>query len=302
MIFCLVGTEFFLLHEALGKLLSERVDSASKDFNFDVFEGSDLDIKILSDRVNSLPIFAVRRVVLVRSAHELKKVAMDVMIKILENIPETTDVIFVAQKSDSRTTFWQKLAKLGKIKEFKPLEAREAAQWALEKSQKAGYQLMSDAAQWMVAALGADIGQLHSTIEKLFLMKGAEKKISLADIESCVTAISWKNIFELTDAVGSKKLDRALQLFQRMQLSGESPIAMSALLARHFRILSRVKEGDSGGVPPYFLKDYQRQVGQFDKNKLEAKREKIFQTDWALKSSPLNSQLLFEQLLVELCR
>jgi DNA polymerase-3 subunit delta len=158
------------------------------------------------------------------------------------------------------------------------------------------------AAQFLVNAVGADLSTLQSTLEKLYLLKGDQKKITLADVEGSVVSISWRSIFDLTNAVGAKRLDEALRLYQRMQESGESPIALLALLARHFRILSRVKEGDSGGVPPFFLKDYQRQSSQFDATRLKSKREAIFQTDWALKSSPIDSNLLFEKLLMELCR
>jgi len=302
MIAALVGPEALLLRRALDKLLAERVDPSAKDFNFDVFEGGSLDVQKVIQAVGTLPVFAVRRVILVKNAHELKKTDLDKLMPVLSEVPETTDLIFTAEKSDARTGFWQKVAKAGKLTEFKSLDPREAPRWVAEEAAAAGYKMDFQAAQWLASAIGTDLSALQSALQKLFLLKGEQKTISLGDVESCVSAVSWKSIFELTDAVGAKNLSRALQLFHRMEESGESPIGMLSILGRHFRILSKVKEGDAAGVPPFFLRDYQRQAGQFDPSRLQDKREKIFQADWALKSSPIDNNLLFERLLMDLCR
>lgn len=302
MIFVLVGSEALLLKRALEKLLSERIGPASRDFNFDIFEGGTLDVRKVSDAVGTFPVFAARRVVLIRNAHELRKNESDRLAELLSKIPETTDLIITAEKSDGRTAFWQTLSKATKVREFKPLDPREAPRWITDEAAQAGYRIRFEAAQWIAAAVGSDLTALQSTLEKLYLLKGNGKEIALADAESAVTAVSWKNIFELTESVGVRNLGRALTLFRRMEEGGESPIAMLSLLARHFRILSKVKEGDSAGVSPYFLGNYQRQAGQFDAGRLAEKREKIFQADWALKSSPIDSNLLFERLLMDLCR
>lgn len=302
MIFAFVGEENLLLRRALEKHLAERVDPAAKDFNFDVLEGPEVESRKLADLIGLLPMMAPRRVILVRNAQALKKGEMEGLTELLAKVPETTDLIFAGEKGDMRTSFWQKVSKLGKLKEFKPLDAREAPSWVTEEARTAGFQIEFQAAQWMVSALGNDLSTLQSALEKIYLLKAGEKRITLADVEACVTAVSWRSIFDLTDAVGQRSLERSLSLYRRMQTSGESPIALLGLLARHFRILSKVKEGDSAGVPPFFLKDYQRQAGFFDERRLEEKREKLFQSDWALKSSPIDSDVLFERLLMDLCR
>lgn len=302
MIYALVGSEALLLKRALEKLLASLLDPASRDFNFDIFEGGTLDVRKVADVIGTFPVFAPRRVVLIRNAQELKKDESDRLAGLLSKVPETTDLIITAEKSDGRTGFWQTVSKTAKVREFKPLDSREAPRWITDEAAHAGYRIRFEAAQWIAAAVGSDLTALQSTLEKLYLLKGNEKEITLKDVESAVTAVSWKNIFELTESVGVRNLGRALDLFRKMEEVGESPIAMLSLLGRHFRILSKVKEGDPAGVPPFFLREYQRQAGQFDAGRLAEKREKIFQADWALKSSPIDSNLVFERLLMELCR
>ena len=302
MIYALIGQETLLVRQALERLLSERIPSTAREFNFDTFEGREVEVQKLMQVAQTLPVLASQRVILVRNADDLKKGEMDRLESVLPEIPKTTDLIFVAEKADRRLKFWQRLGEIGKVQEFKPLYPREVPPWIQGEARSGGFSVDPDAAQWMVSALGTDLSLIHSTLEKLYLLKGGEKKISLADVESCVTAFSWKSVFDLTEAVGRRDLRQALTLFKRMFSAGESPIALLALLARHFRILIKVKEGETRGIPPFFLKDYQRQAGTFRREELNEKNEKIFQTDWALKSSPLSPSILFERLLFNLCQ
>lgn len=302
MLTALVGTETLLIRRELDRILRESLTPAAKDFNFDQFDGKALEATRLIDVAGTYPILSPRRLVIVREAHEIRKSEMEHLGEFLPQLPPTTDLVLVAEKIDRRLGFWQVVEKKGEVREFKSLYPREVPGWMMQEARAHGYQLASDAAQWLSTAVGTDLGTIVATLEKLYLLKGSEKRIALNDVESCITASSWKNLFDLTNAVGERDLSKALVLFQRMTSSGESPIGMLVLLARHFRILSRVKEGDTSGITPYFLKDYQRQSSKFTSEGLSRKRESLFEVDRALKSLPIPSNLLFERLLIDLCR
>ncbi|MBI3541474.1 MAG: DNA polymerase III subunit delta [Deltaproteobacteria bacterium] len=300
MLYALIGEETLLIKRALDRLLKERLDPANRDFNFDRFDGDNLELRRLLELARTLPLFAERRIIILRDADELKKSDMETLEKFIPEIPETTDLILVAGKIDKRFSFWQRVEKAAKMVVCKPLYPREVPGWIVQEAASQGFRVDLDAAQWMVGALGADLLMLQSALEKLYLLKGGEKRVSVHDVDACVAAFSWKSVFELTDAVGKRDLSKALQLFRRMSQSGESPVGLNVLLARHFRILMKVKEGATAGIPPFFLKDYQQQATQFKKEALAEKMEKIFRADWDLKSSPLGHTLLFERLLSEL--
>lgn len=302
MIFALVGEESFLVQRSLQKLLSERAPPASRDFNLDTFEGGEVSASEVMEGVGTLPVLAPRRVVLIRDAHQLKKGEMEKLESFLPKIPETADLILVAEKVDRRLAFWQRVFEIGRAKEFRPLYEREIPPWIDEEAASAGYRVSPEAARWMVTALGTGLSLIHSTLEKLYLLKGEQKNISLEDVESSITSFSWKSVFDLAEAVGRKDLPQALKLFRRMFAAGESPVALLGQLAWHFRTVGKVKEGESGGVSPFFLKKYQAQANEFSWEALNQKRERLFSTDWALKGSPVPPALLFETLLIELCR
>ena len=304
MILALVGEESFLIRRELNKVLDERLPSAARDFNFDAIEGGDVEAKRLMEIARTFPVFSgvptSRRVIWVKNSHELKKSEMDRLGPLLSEIPETTDLILTGGKPDRRLSFWQKVGAIGKVREFRPLYPREVPNWVSQETRAAGLQISPDAAQWLGSFVAPDLSLLHMTLQKLFLLKGSERTISLADVESAVTSFSWRSVFELTDAVGRRDLAGSLRLFRGMFTAGESPVGLLTILARHFRILLKVKEGESEGIPPFFLKDYQTQAARFDRSVLADRMEKIFRADWALKSSPLGQRIVFERLLMEL--
>ena len=313
MIFAFIGEEIFLRNRALEKYFQERVTPAVRDLNLETFEGSEVSAIRIMESALQFPAFAERRVLRIHRAHEIKKAELDRLTTFLPDIPDTTDLVLVADKADARMSFWQKLKalppKMAILKEFKPLYLRDIPRWIMEETRSDGFLIHTDAAQWLSTVLGTDLSLLHSALQKIYLLKGSENKadktsknITMSDVESCVTTLSWKSVFELIDAVAQKNLKKALKLFQVMVSSGESPVGMVSILARHFRILSKVREGDVSGIAPFFLKDYQRQAQAMSQETLEGKREAIFQTDRALKSVPLPTSLVFESLLIDLCR
>ncbi len=301
MIHALVGTEALLIRRELERLL-EELPPAARSFNLDQWDGKELEAARVMDVARTYPILSPKRMILIRDAHEIRKSEMDALSDFLPELPRTTDLILVADKCDRKFSFWKRVEEAGRLREFKPLYPREVPGWLAQETKARGYSLTQEAAQWLTTAVGTDLGGLVATLEKLCLLKGADRKITLADVESCVTASSWKNLFDLTDAAGKKDLPLSLRLFHRMEAAGEAPVALLGLLARHFRILSRVKEGETAGVPPYFLKDYQSQARTFSVKALAEKRERLFETDRALKSSPIPSSIIFERLLMDLCR
>ena len=300
MIFALIGEDVFLLRRGLEKLLGERIPAAARDFNLETLEGESVVARDLMERAGTLPVLSPRRVILIREADKIRKGETDRLEPLLSSVPETTDLILVAEKPDSRTTFWKTVRTLAKVQEFLPLHPEKVPAWILEEASRAGLKISSEAARWLAEAVGNDLGVLFATLQKLSLMKKGGGVVTVEDAEAAVIPFSWKSVFDLTNAVGERDLPLALKLFRRMSAAGESPVGLLALLGRHFRILTKVCEGETTGIP--YLRDYQAQGAGFKTEDLGRCRETIFQADWALKSSPIPDDLVFERLLMDLCR
>jgi len=217
----------------------------------------------------------------------------------LPDLAKEGEILFVAESVDRRLRFWQKAAAVAQWQELKPPFPRDLPRWIAEEGKALGVRIAPEAASWLASRLGSEPGLLVSAIEKALLFVGTGGEVKVSDLEGVVDSFAWKDLFELTRAIGTRQCERAFRLLRQMLLSGEASVGILALVARHFRLLWRVKETGEG-VPPYFLKDYQAQAQGFSEKSLSEILERLFQTDWRLKSEKISDTILLEGLVWEL--
>ena len=75
-VYYLTGDEELLKEEIVGLILGEVIDAASRDFNFDVRMAGELDGESFHSLVETPPMLAERRVVVVKNIESWRKNAM----------------------------------------------------------------------------------------------------------------------------------------------------------------------------------------------------------------------------------
>ena len=293
--------EPFQVERAYLKLRGSLLNPSLQEFNLDRLEGKETTASRLLECCRLLPVLAQHRLVVVREADEIRKAELERLEPHLAELSKNATLILLAEKVDRRLSFWKKISVLAQWDEFRPLYPRELPGWIREEVRFAGKKIDAAAVDWMVTRIGTELGLIASSLQKALLFIGPKESIAVGDLEATVGLFSWQNLFAMTDAIGSKETDRAFRLFRLISLSGESHVGLLALIARHFRILMKVKETGQG-APPYFLKNYQQQASRFSNPTLRSGIEKIFRADWELKSSPIPSEILMERLILDLCQ
>src|SRR5690606_12512167 len=97
-------------------------------------------------------------------------------------------------------------------------------------------------------------------------------------------------VFQWTEAVAGGDRIRSFELLASLLEQGQSEVGIVSLMARHVRILIRVKRGQELGyagarlaqyvqVPPYFLNNYLRQAGLWSIRRLEQVLLTLNETD-----------------------
>ncbi len=303
MILLLSGEETFLRQRFEKKCIEERLPKEARDFNLDIFEGSSVKASKLLEIAQTFPAFSTSRMIVLRDADDLPRSEMEVLEGNWKLIPESTDLIFIADKIDKRLNFWKKLLDLAKHHEFLPMDDARATAWLMDESKAEQVTLENSAARFLVMALGTDAALLLHSLEKLILLVGGKnQKITLADVEKEIAGVRWQNVFALTEAVGQGQIGKALQLYESMLDAGESSIALVALLARHFRLLEQACGREPiVGIPPRFAAVYEQQSRKLGVQKVKEGRESLFQADWDLKRSKMPEKMLMENLIMGLC-
>lgn len=306
------GDEPYLTERAVKRLLDLTVSADSRDFNMDIFYGKECRGDEIAAAAQTLPMFADRRVVLVRRSGELSAAALERLTEYAADPSPSTCLIFEGEKIDQRKKFFLEIKKNGKLVEFRRLYENQLGPFIREEAAARGKKVEPAAIEMLVYLSGNNLKELAAEMEKVATFIGDRDIIRVADIKEIVSDTKVDSIFELTDAIGSKDLARALRSLNTILRDGEAPLMVLAMLARHFRQLWRVKElchrgvpspeiGTAAGINPYFMKGILAQARNFGIMEFKGIFERIFATDLALKTSGGKPLSLMECLVMDIC-
>ena len=124
-----------------------------------------------------------------------------------------------------------------------------ALQRATQRLREAEFSMDAGCVDRLVDRVGFDTRQLFNELDKLMLYKGAERQISIADVDAIVSATGEAVIWDFTDAVAERKLGDALRIFRRLLFQKESAIRLGVAMESLFSDLLHFREyADAGWV------------------------------------------------------
>lgn len=311
-LYLLYGEEVFLLDEAVKGLKAQALGDGLEDFNFNVFYGRDKETSQVRDVIETLPMMAQRRVVILKEAQDCKEADFAELLPVIEQPVQSTTFIIVAAKIDKRKKFFKNFQKHGVMVEFrKPFENQIPA-WIKYIAQKHSLNIDDPKANLIQQMVGSNLLSIDNEMRKLAQYKGESSQVEFEDIHNVVSHSRVDNVFQLTEAIGSKDRAGALVCLANLLENGQNEVGALSLITRHIRILATIKqamsEGFAGaklsakaGVPHFFLKKYVSQSQQWKMGKLQFIYKALLDTDRALKSSPLSSHIWLENLIIRTC-
>lgn len=119
-----------------------------------------------------------------------------VILTALDQIPETTVVLFVSTEPDKRKALYKKLLTVATLKEYEKLEGNMLREYIRKKLPH----IDVTALVRFIEYTGADINRIESEIDKLALYK-QDGWITEEDIKATVIPMIETSIFSLTDAI-----------------------------------------------------------------------------------------------------
>lgn len=314
-IYVIAGDEPYLADGALRMLRAALGAEGEEAYNVSTFSARDADPDKLLGALRTLPMMGGRPVVILRDGEELAKEGRK---RLLEAITayaaaplDTATLIIKATKVDGRLKLMQLVAKAGSVVECKRLYDDKLPSWVGMEVKRRGRQISFEAAKFLAEMVGNDLGQLAGSIERLILYVGDRKLIELKDVEEAVTETHQRDIFELTDAVGQRRLPRALSYLHNLVENGQPAPLILHMLARHFRILAKAREVEGRmtdrseiarylGVNPFYVGNYVSQARNFSKQELRRSFHELHRCDRAIKSSRLPKERVLERAIISI--
>lgn len=310
-VYFLYGDEPFLADRASRRIVERAVDQAMKDFNLNIYYGSDCKGTEILDTAQTLPMFAERRVVLVKRAEGLPAATQEGLLPYLANPSPETCLIFVAGKPDLRRKFFAELKKQPGCLEFKKLYENKLGPFIGQEAAGHGKKIDGAGAELLAFLVGSNLQALSSQVEKAALFVGNRPTITVEDVRTIVSQSKEFTAFELARFIGEKNLTKALATLEAMLTSGEEAVMILGALASHFRRIWRVRELLDQRLPPaeigkqlkihqFFLGEQLTQAKKYATPELELLFERLYRADQAVKTGGASATVL-QGLVYDAC-
>lgn len=311
--FLLYGEEFYLIHGYENQLIREWSKTDEAGMNRLVLVGKEADATAIADFGNLAPFMAENRLIIIEdsgffdSAGEKKELT-----EVLNNLPETTYIIFSERKINKKTAFFKAFSKR---KEAQSLECnkksdKELVEWINAYVGRAGKKITRSAANLLIERIGSDMMLLSQELDKLIGYIGKTEGIRECDVEAIAGGVVVSKVFEMVDAVSRGEKERALSLYRDLLYNRENPMGILTLLGRQYDRVLHLKRLDGSGMsaaelaekigaPAWKIGFFRQVASRYNLKNLEKLLVYRVELEETIKTTGLNPQLASELFLIQ---
>lgn len=174
-----------------------------------------------------------------------------------------------------------------------------------------GYKTTNEVSQFIFSRIGPNMFSIDHELEKLFMVKGEEKDITLEDIRNYVSITSTSTAFEIFENLMKNDVPSALASFYSYTKNKDTFIDIVAFLSVYFEKMYRVnllKEekfesddiADILGIPRFILKTkYLSKALAMGKTRIGEKLNNLCHIDVQLRTFKGNNKILLEKFILD---
>lgn len=312
-LYLITGEEDYLRDQAAATIKAAVMEQAGGlgDFNFDLLYGDESDASEILAKVGEAPVFAARRLVLLKAAEKLPAREGEALLSYLKAPCESTTLVVSASKLDGRTKLAQALKERAVVVDCSPLPEQQLPSWIRAEAGRLGVRLNEEAILLLKdLAAGNSLYLLRRELEKLAAYVSDGRTVGPAEVESLRGGEAGASVFDLASAIAWQDRFRVLRIMNRNLEMGEAPLRMLGSLAWQYRQIwkakDRLKRGSGEGetarmlrLPPFKVKEF---LGRFSEAHLHSAFRLFTEADSKLKGGSANAPArVLEALLLALC-
>jgi DNA polymerase-3 subunit delta len=242
-----VGDDDFLKESTARELVDAVVDPATRDFNLVIARGEEASAEALDTALSTPPMFAERKMVVVRDAQSLKKDARAVLDRYLTQPAADLVLLLVDPAGEKAAAFGESAV----VVDFPPLSGERIPAWIAHYAETVlGVRIEEGAARLLHDAVGTELASLATELDKLASF-AAGGVVDEAAVRAVVGVRRGETMADLLDAVADRNAARATALVP-VVLSQPKTSAVTVIMALATQ-MSAVAWGRAArdrGVPP----------------------------------------------------
>jgi DNA polymerase-3 subunit delta len=332
-VYLFYGEEDYLRRQAVNALTRRFLQEATAQFNFDLVDGEEVTLEKVLSLAETPPLFSFRRLVIVRYApyfagrgkkafpgarpedgdkKEKHPTEERHFLAYLQNPVLTTCLVFeTGHPVDQQGKLFKTLQKVGQVIEFTCCYKEELNRWLLQEVNQAGKKISPLTVGLFINRVGQNMSLLNNELQKLIAYTGERNVIANEDVQQVTVHLVEENIFAIVDALGERRVKKALVGIQDLLTAGEPPPVILVMVARQFRLLLQVKElagqgaqpvqiGKQLRLPPFVTKKIFAQSKNFSFAQLRQTLEQLLELDVAIKTGNQDFYPAMEKLALSL--
>src|SRR5438876_674673 len=228
-VYYLHGEEDVLKDEAVRVLLERAVDPAARDFNVDQRTAADLDPEAFNALVNTPPILAATRAVVLRGMEQLRKTAKvrQELLHYLDSPNPSTVLILVHGTPEPPDA---ELLRRATAVEVAALPPERVVRWMTHRAKQLGFTLAPEAEELLLASVGNDLSGLARELEKLAPLC-AGRPATRDEVAALVGVRRGETLQDFVDAALERRAADAARLVEPvLEQAGMSGVRMLSAL------------------------------------------------------------------------
>ena len=251
-LYLIYGLENYLIDEKLNEIYKKTKVENDNIIRFNLDEDSIYQVLLEASTVG---MFSDKKLIIVDNSNFLtssKSISDDEineLNKYIDNPFEDVTLVFIVreEKLDQRKKITKNVVKNSKVFDCNKIDNYKLNDYISNYIRDNGYSISSQSVDLIISKVGYELSNIMKELEKLFIYKDKDKKITKEDVEEVITKNIEKNIFELTNAIVDRNKEKINRIYKELILAGEDPIKLIVTLSNQFRLILQVKLMRQGG-------------------------------------------------------
>jgi DNA polymerase-3 subunit delta len=241
-LFVIYGEERFFHDSLLAKIEDRHFENkADKDLNYHIFYGNESSVSDILSACLSFPMFAERKLVVVKEFDSLQISDKESFLKYISNPQSTTTLVLIAEKFGANK-FQKDIINQAVSVRCRNLNTGDIYQWSSEKFKSAKIDANKDSIAFLVENIGSNLLRLNLEIEKIKNYLGPEESLTLEKVSKITGFTRDVNIFNFQKSLAAKNLKTCLKIGYHLLEQGEAMAAVLPMIFIFFRRMWIVKQ------------------------------------------------------------
>ncbi len=305
--YLLSGTEPYFIDEFEFFLTNKLVNDQTREFDYSVFYGKDIDSSQIIESAKRFPMIAPYNVIVVREAQNIKS-SLDLIAKYVSNPQKRTILIFCYKyKSfDKRSKLYKEAKKNGVVYESRELYDSEIRKWLDFEIKKIKLDIDHSSIEILYNSIGNNLSKIKKEIEKLKIILPEGALITPEVIEKHIGFSKKFNNFELYKALGERNFEKCFQIINYLSYDSKNSSVFMTIGGMHtfFKRLmiykaveNKTKAPEIMGINPFFIKDYYYASKNYTMKQISAVFKYILEAD--LKSKGVGNKSIHQKNILQ---